>query len=483
MDDTKQPLDKLDEPDDTEEQIIPLDDTTVAPKRSQVQLLFAKRLTFRQRKLAWRLSIALSLQLLIILVVPNNLTGVRTISTQLYDRLAPPPTPTLAPSLDSFYFDVNIPWTQVSIDGRAIHIPAIGSGFPIKLAIGKHTIRWQAAPFQAQSCTITAPVQFYLNDTCVLATDDLWSFSHAPHAQLLVLHELINTLLVSQQNVLTDVIQKALEQHDISTTMQPGEMYFGPKGYTSAYQPSRATLRFQLDTSASSSAMTAGRTSLNGMQTYTINAGDCLILCSIPWQLLLSSPPASIPDGVSPSSTWFAFAFTSQSLDYTTMNSSILAQGQPTDYGANIYLSPVLVGISWNGTNWHVKVFFQQDLAPFYSTIQASSPQQLLYDNPACAAVQNYFMNIGPIFSQIRFMPAPNTADGCLAIATWNPASNTIAPQSPYFWFLDRFGILFAVNAAATHQKFISDYLQANPYVQHLAQHLSTLPGVVVNLG
>ncbi|MHB8599927.1 MAG: hypothetical protein ACYDER_24355 [Ktedonobacteraceae bacterium] len=478
MDDTKQPLDK---PDDTEEQIVPLDEAPVTPKRSQ--LPFAKRLTFRQRKISWRLSIALCLLLLIILVVPNSLASVSNVTAQLYDRLAPPPTPTIAPGLDTFYFDMNIPWTQVSIDGRNIHIPTIGSGAPVRLSPGKHIVRWNAAPFQAQSCFVTVPVQFYLNDTCVLATDDLSSFSHAPHAQLLVLHESISTLPVSQQNVLTDVIQKALEQHDISTTVQPGEMYFGPKGYTSAYQPSRATLRFQLDTSASSSAMTAGRTSINGMQTYTINAEDCLILCSIPWQLLLSSPPSSIPDGVSLSSTWFAFAFTSQSLDYTTMNSSILAQGQPTDYGASIYFSPVLVGISRNGTNWHVKVFFQQDLVPFYSTIQASSPQQLLYNNPACAAVQNYFMNIGPIFSHIRFTPAPNAADGCLAIATWNPASNTIPPQSPYLWFLDRFGILFAVNAAATHQKFISDYLQANPYVQHLAQQLSTLPGVVINLG
>ncbi len=433
MDNTKQPLDELDKPDDTEEQIVPLDESPATPKRSQ--LPFAKRLTFRQRKIAWRLSIALCLLLLTTLVVPGGLVGVSNATTQLYDTIVPPPMPTFAPELDSFYFDVNVPWTQVSIDGQNIHIPAIGSGAPVKLAIGKHTVRWQAPPFQAQSCTITVPVQFYLNDTCILATDDLWSFSHAPHAQLLVLHESISTLLVSQQNVLTDVIQKALEQHDTSTTVQPGEMYFGPKGYTFAYQPLRATLRFQLDNSASSSAMTAGRTSINGMQTYTINAEDCLILCSIPWQLLLSSPPASIPDGVSPSSTWFAFAFTSQSLDYTTMNSSILAQSQPTDYGASIYLSPVLVGISWNGTNWHVKVFFQQDLAPFYSTIQASSPQQLLYDNPACAGVQNYFMNIGPIFSQIRFIPAPNAADGCLAIATWNPASNTTPPHSPYSGF------------------------------------------------
>src|SRR5579863_4745976 len=111
MDDTKQPtdqIDELDEPDDIEEWIIPLDKE---PQRPQGRLPFAKRLTFRQRKIAWRLSIAFSLLLLIILVAPDSLVGVRNVTTQLYNRLVPPPTPPLSPDLDSIYFDVNIPWT------------------------------------------------------------------------------------------------------------------------------------------------------------------------------------------------------------------------------------------------------------------------------------------------------------------------------------------------------------------------------------
>ena len=220
MDDTKQPADKLDqlnqleEQDDIEEQIIPLDETPTTSQHLQVPLSFAKRLTFRQRKIAWRLSIALCLLLLIMLVVPNSLMDVRDVSLQLYERVVPPPTPTLTPNLDSVYFDVNIPWTQVTIDGQAIQLPAIGSGSPIKLAIGKHTVSWQAAPFKPQSCTITVPVQFRLSDTCILATSDLKQLPHSPPAQLLVLHESVNTLPANQQHALIDAVQNAFAQQN-----------------------------------------------------------------------------------------------------------------------------------------------------------------------------------------------------------------------------------------------------------------------------
>ena len=469
MDNTKQPLDKLDEPDDTEEQIVPLDEAPVTSERSQ--LPFVKRLTFRQRKIAWRLSITLCLLLLIILVVPGGLAGVGNATAQLYDRIVPPPTPTIAPGLDSFYFDVNIPWTQVSIDGRNIHIPAIGSGAPVRLSPGKHIVRWQAAPFQPQSCLITVPVQFYLNDTCVLATSDLLSFSHTLHAQLLVLHESIGLLPVSQQNVLTDEIQKALDQQNTSTTVQPGEMYFGPKGGTSPYQPLRATLRFQLDTSASSSDMTVGRTSSNGAQVYTINSQDCLILCSLPWQL---RPPSS---SLSQVPTWWTFVFAFPGWDYFTLDGQTIALDQPVDEGGAAASShPVLLGLSWYTNSWHIQVFFKQDIAPFIFAGQTSlSSGAPMYDNPACAAAQDLLSDVSGNFTQVRYVADTNPANGCLAIAKWIGST-----PEPDLWYFEHFGTLYTANAAA--RQSTPDFPQANAYEQRLAQHLSTLPGVVVNL-
>ncbi len=482
MDDTKQPPDKLDKQDGIEEQIIPLDEEPVISKHLQAQPPFARRLMFRQRKIAWRLSIVLCLLLLIMLVIPNSLTRVRDISVQLYDRVVPPPTPTLAPSLDSFYFDVNIPWTQVTIDGQAIQLPFIGSGTPIKLTMGRHTVRWQAAPFQPQSCIITVPVQFRISDTCVLATSDLEQLPHPPQAQLLVLHESVNTLSLTQQHMLINAMQNAFAQQDTSTTVQPGEMYFGPMGYTTANQPLRATLRFHPDPNAGSE-LTVARKGTNGLQTYTINAQDCQILCSLPWQIWLSRPTIPITNGVSSPPTWFVLAFAAQSLDYATMNGYIIASDQPTDYGANVFSYPVLLGLSWDGANWHIKVYFKQDIAPFYFITQGPGTHtlsQLLYDNPACAAVQNNFANIGPVFSQIRYISDTNAANGCLAIAKWNAVGGTAPSQSPYLWALDRFGILYTVNGA--NQQLFPDNPQANAYEQRLAQQLSKLPGVVVNL-
>lgn len=477
MDDTKQPPGTLDAPDDSEEQIIPLDEAPIAPEHIQAQLPFTKRLTFRQRKIAWRLSIALCLLLLIILVIPDSLTRVSNITAQLYDRLVPPPTPTLAPRLDSFYFDVNIPWTQVTIDGQAIQIPAIGSGSPIKLAIGKHTIGWQAAPFQAQSCIITVPVQFRMSDTCVLATNDLQQLPHPPHAQLLALHESVSTLPTNQQRVLIDAVQNALMQQNTSTTVQPGEMYFGPTGYTMANQPLRATLRFHLDPNAGS-ALNVGSAGTKGIESYTINSQDCQILCSLPWQIWLYRPPIPILGAVSSPPTWFVLAFAIQRWDFATMNGHIIVSNLSTDA---VFSHPLLLGISWNGTDWHVNVYFKQDIVPLYFIPLGpgthTSPLSL-YDEPACAHAEDQLADEVSVYSQIQYFPATNAADGCLAIAKWSGVYGP-APSSPYLWFLDRFGILFTANVAA-QQPY---YPQANAYERYLAQQLAKLPGVVVNLG
>lgn len=481
MDDTKQPPDQLDKQDGIEEQIIPLDEEPVISKHLQAQLPFARRLTLRQRKIAWRLSIACGLLLLIILVAPNSLTDVRNISMQLYNRLVPPPTPPLSPDLDSVYFDVNIPWTQVTIDGQVIPLPTIGSGSPIKLATGRHTVRWQAAPFQPQSCIITVPIYLRSSDTCILATYTLIQLPHPAHAQLLVLHESVNTLPANQYHMLIGAVQKALAQQDTSTTVQPGEMYFGPLGYTTANQPLRATLRFSLDPNAGSE-LNVGRMGTKIIESYTIDAQDCQILCSLPWQIWLSRPPVPIQDGVSPPSsppTWFVLAFAVQRWDFATMNGHSIASNLST---GNAFSHAVLLGISWDGTNWHIKAYFKQDIAPFYSLPEGPDTSYLTYyDNPACADVEDQLSNVVLLYSQIQYFPAANSADGCLAIAKWS-GTYGLTPSSPYLWFFDRFGIFYPINAAALQESY-PNAPQANAYEHHLAQQLAKLPGVVVNLG
>ncbi|HVB22101.1 MAG TPA: hypothetical protein VNG51_09175 [Ktedonobacteraceae bacterium] len=474
MDDTKQPTDKLD---DIEEQIIPLDEASVPPEWAQVLLPFTKRLTFRQRKIAWRLSIALCFLLLTVLVVPGSLTSMGNVTTQLYNRFVPPPTPTLAPSLDSFYFDVNSPWTTVSIDGRDIQVPVIGSGSAIKLATGRHIVRWQAPPFQAQSCTITVPVQLRLSDTCVLTTGDLQQLPHPPHAQLLVLHESVNTLSINQQRMLLGAVQNALTQQKSSTTVQPGEMYKGTQGYTTANQPLQATLRFSLDPNAGSE-LSVGRIGTNILEAYTINAQDCEILCSLPWQIWLSRPPIPIAGGVSSAPTWFVLAFATQRWDFATMNGHTIASNLSA---GNTFSHPVLLGIAWDGTNWHINVYFKQDIAPFYFLPQGPDTSYLpFYDNPACADAEDQLSNVVLLYAQIHYFPSANVADGCLAIAKWSGIYSP-APSSPYLWFLDRFGIFYPINAAALQESY-PGAPQANVYEQRLAQQLAKLPGVVVNL-
>ncbi len=479
LDNTKSPMDEpdtsntsdtVDTPDDSDEQIISLDNEPSAQERVQARPLFAKRLTLRQRKVAWRLSIALCFLLLIVLVVPGGLAGVGNATAHLYNTIVPPPTPTIAPGLDSFYFDVNIPWTQVSIDGQNIHIPSISSGAPIRLAPGKHLVRWQAAPFQAQSCSITVPVRFYLNDTCVLATDELDSFPHPFHAQLLVLHESMSTLSVDQQNVLMDAIQRALDRQDTSTMVQQGEMYFGPKGGTSAYQPLRATLRFQLDTGVASASLSVGKIRSNGTQIYTINAQDCQILCSLPWQLRPPPARSQVP-------TWWAFAFAFPHWDYFTLDGQAMSLDQPIDAGGAAANShTILLGLFWYASSWHIQVFFKQDIAPFIFSGQTPlSSGAPIYDDPACAAAQDLLSDVSGNFTQVRYIADTNPANGCLAIAKWIGST-----PEPDLWYIEHFGTLYTANAAA--RQATPDFPPADAYDHHLAQQLSVLPGQMVNL-
>ena len=161
------------------------------------------------------------------------------------------------------------------------------------------------------------------------------------------------------------------------------------------------------------------------------------------------------------------------------MNGHSIARNLSID---GVFSHAVLLGISWDGTNWHIKVYFKQDIAPFYFLPQGPDTSYLpFYDNPACADVEDHLSNLVLLYSQIQYIPAANVADGCLTIAKWG-GTYSPAPSSPYLWFLDRFGIFFPINAAAT-QESGPNAPRANAYEQHLAQQLAKLPGVVVNLG
>ncbi|RAQ96638.1 hypothetical protein [Thermogemmatispora tikiterensis] len=69
----------------------------------------------------------------------------------------------------SYYLSVDVPWTQITVDGQPLQQKSILAFIsPLQLLRGTHLISWQAAPFREQSCTISVPPS--AGDSCPTST-------------------------------------------------------------------------------------------------------------------------------------------------------------------------------------------------------------------------------------------------------------------------------------------------------------------------
>lgn len=444
--------------DDFEEKIIPLplpDDAipTFPPRRT----LKAPHPS-RWHSLALRLSIVLSFMLL--LVLSGSFQTLRNTTFGALGILMPTPTPTLFPQEDSFYMNVNIPWTTVFLDGHLIHVPR-NSEAPLKLALGHHLIEWHAEPFEPQSCIVSVPIA--LNDTCRFAASEVGLQLHDPLAEVILLHNSLATLSANQQVALIDAVQKTFEEFPASQPVLPGELYVGPTGYVTATHPLIATLHFRFDPQAA------------GIRPYLIAGESCQQLCIVPSQYLPSQPKMLLTK-----EEWYALAFISSSWEYASKEGHVIARNQPIDLGVDGNgNNPVLLRIRWDGSRWNVKALIGLDQVPpivVHSGITFepyAPPEEVqLNDNPSCIAARDLFLGEFSIF-QVRFVSGPNPAAGCLAIVTGSLTNTTSPSQHPVAYFLEHFGISLAVNDTA--HKLQPQLPLADAYEQGLAQQLAVL--------
>src|SRR5437588_1181656 len=190
--------------DDFEAEIMPLDqpDTAISPLHPHRFL--APLFSPHWRTPALRLSVVLSLVLLVLLTLPGSLQTLRNTTWGALSSLIPTPAPTLPPGYDNFYLDVSVPWTKVFLDGRLVRLPR-NIDAPLKLARGRHHIEWHAEPFQPQSCVVSIP--FSLSDTCHFANSDkLGQQFQDSFAQIILLHNALTTLSTNQQAALIDAV-------------------------------------------------------------------------------------------------------------------------------------------------------------------------------------------------------------------------------------------------------------------------------------
>jgi hypothetical protein len=448
---------------------LPLDQVNApVPLWLSSRWLLKARLPRKQRSLVLRLSVILSFILLIVLVLPGSATALSNIAAGALNSLIPVSTPT-PPWADRFYFDTEVPWTTVLLDGHSLHVPRIGIDAPLQLAQGSHIIEWQAAPFLKQSCRLdvlpTSQTSNSENIGSCFTTGTLVPYppTHLS-AQLIDLTESLATLPEDQQTALTGAVQNVLDDQLYSETVQPGEQYSVTRhGILTAKHPVQAMLSFQFSTEIRGIVPYPGDQCLLSVQVKLahpcqIGNEDCLELCTIPWQLRQER------------GDWRVLAVFLPLWRYHSGNEQLI------DFGGTPTIDHlVALSINLGSTGWFVQPLFDPN-----DYIRFTMDSVPLANDPACAAAEDLLAPEASYYVRLYFISGLNPAAGCLIEAK---SKLMVTPEQfhpPIAYYLERFGVLLALNDVA---HIIHPHMpQADAYEQALAQQLTAFSGQTVEL-
>ena len=414
-----------------------------------------------------RLAFTISLWLALILVIAAIFSPLRDMAL---NRIFPPSiTPTTAITAgDNLFYIQASPTGTVTIDGRPVtHLPAVGTGSPIRLSRGEHKIAWQANPFPQLSCIVKVPSSI-VNEQCNFESSI--QLNNGTNARLISFVGSLDALPGNQRTSLTRSIQSTLNTLQSTTIVQPGEPYYNvqappPNSLVAATQPLKATLRFHLDTNINSpeSCGTYQQT------VCSVNGESCLQLCTIP------DPSTS---SATTQSAWNILALYYPTWGYTTLSGQTIVPDQhdpfiypPTSPG-NDYT--IYLHVAWDGSSWHVSILSHTPPASNISLDYGQTQLPAAID-PSCASIDDgitYTYSTIPGKQQIEnidwtFYTAPNRVDGCLGVV--KPDGQ---PHAPPAYFLYRFGAILAVNNLA-HSYFPAQPV-ADAYAQTIAEQIIT---------
>lgn len=431
-----------DEPPDEE----PPDEPTRAPLLPLTRLRPAVAASLRGRGRQLRgLGVAAALLLTALIV----LTSVPTSRQALIAALnipTPVPTATLALGADIVFVTHDVPWGELTIDGKArpAPYPVRQNGVtPYALARGRHSVEYRAAPFPTLRCRISVPA--VKGDTCPLDTSQQDPNGPRETVRTIDLGAVPSRLSADDRVSLISAANRLLAHEQSTTTLQPGERYLTLDGTpTTAREPLQATLVSALGPSGAS-----------------VNGGQCAPLCD---------------DGFGgpgiQTSGWPLLAQVSSTWRYTFPDGhTVEGPGVPNALGGPPPTGFVPLLVSWrdDGGSW--------DVAPY--------PQQLgggvggPFGNFACQLASAAYSTLPQDSSSILFQ---NTSSQCLS--PQNPANGCVIAVTPVgpngissgditdktMLFLYRFGLLYAANDQA-HQALPALAL-ADENQQALAQQI-----------
>jgi hypothetical protein len=419
--------------------------------------VLAARLTPGQR--LRRLSLIAGMLLLVALVVLGGTSG-------LWDGLRAwlPGSAALSNGADRLYLDLDVPWTSVTLDGHTVRPPLLGVQPPLRLASGHHVIAWHADPFAAKSCKLSVPPA--PGDTCDGQLTGAVSANGQPAAQVLHLGASILDIASDQRAPLIQAIQAALDARSGATTVAVGERYVA-SGDRVASRPIQATLSYQAQVGLSGLAC-AQQGQSSAALACIVSVGNCAHLCTVPAQV--RGAAGSL---MSQRDSWYVFAVYHPSWSYATGDRSVDLRDQPIEVGGQgVDQQLALLRIRWDTSarRWTATARF--DDAP---ELPLDIDGQLIGANPACVALRDLFFGAEPqqeasVYTQVRFIAAPNPADGCLVIASPRDAPASPMPARLSVMLLYRFGVVLAASDLA--RQYRPDLPVATPAEFQLALQL-----------
>jgi hypothetical protein len=406
---------------------------------------------------------------LIIVLVSGSLAIARAVGSGAIGA-APTPTATLLPGENLFYIITDPLWGTVSVDGHTLmHLPTLG-GQPLTLAVGGHTIVWNAPPLAPQKCLIYVPQQQTPGGNCS-ATDQMAvrSGKDAGLQATIVEFTLDSSMLSHAQfTALRNAIQTYFSTLQSTDTVQPGEHYARasvPNNVATAAQPLKATFKIHLDTNPNSNLPCYPGDF--GLQSCT----TCYTFCNPSTGFDFNSLPANF----SSPPTWDIYIVAYATWDYTTLSGQSVAANQPDTAASTTleYTTPLF--ITWTNSQWRVSdIPPKNDINFFFGFTQPCAVAQaaMLNNNSLSNPYSSITINGQPqTLSWQDDNSGHNLAQGCLMGAVIVPGNETpVAANAPEAYILYRFGVLLAATSLA-HQWW-PNLPVASAYEQGIVQQL-----------
>jgi hypothetical protein len=291
------------------------------------------------------------------------------------------------------------------------------------------------------------------------------TLSGQPPVRVLLARESISTVQLDQRDLLLAAIASAVNALGSTTMIQPGEPYLADGTVSTATAPITAQLGYKVTIDLNNIDLNdRGHGScdpaLNPPSALcTPNPEICTGLCTVPW----SVRPAS--GALRGGSDWYVLAVFYP--NWTYFGPTLAAnQALSQDSGVNQQLTLLRISFDAAAQAWDVTSYFDTAGMPL------RIGNEIVGTNPTCVALRAVLAGQAPATSRsattMRYIPAPNPADGCVADVNGPGGSPTAV-------FMYRFGIVLAANDQA--HTLGPTLPLAGDYARQLAQQISVLPG------